>query len=362
MLKLKINIMTRCSFLLMVSLLCSSMTWAVQGPADRLAKALQFKTISYQDRSRINYPAFTRMLEFLAETYPEVFAAMEVETVNDYSLLMVWPGIDRTREPVLFTAHLDVVPVEPGTEHLWDQPPFAGVIEDGRIYGRGALDDKQGVMSLLEAAQDLLAQGYQPDRTLVFAFGHDEEIGGADGAGQLAAAMTRQGMRFAWMVDEGGMIIADGPLLSDRPMALINVAEKGYLTLTLTVTAEGGHSSRPPEVTSIGRLSNALARIEANPFPPRLVPPVRAMFETVAPHVNGPNSLIFGNLWLTGPLVARQMGSDQLTNSFVRTTTALTMFNAGMKENASPQRAEAKVNFRLLPGDSPEMVVDRITQ
>jgi carboxypeptidase PM20D1 len=163
------------------------------------------------------------------------------------------------------------------------------------------------------------------------------------------------------MVDEGGMIFTDNPLLADRPMAMVNVAEKGYLTLTLVATGEGGHSSNPPRVSTIGRLSNALARIEANPFEPRLVGPVEAMFETLAPHVGQPERLVFDNLWLTGGLVANRMAEDRLTLPFVRTTTALTMFNAGVKENVVPQRAEARVNFRLLPGDTPEMVVDYIT-
>ena len=157
------------------------------------------------------------------------------------------------------------------------------------------------------------------------------------------------------------MILADNPLLPDRPMAMVNVAEKGYLTLTLVATGEGGHSSNPPRLSTIGRLSSALARIEANPFEPRLVGPVEAMFETLAPHLGQPERLIYDNLWLTGGLVANRMAEDRLTLPFVRTTTALTMFNAGVKENVVPQRAEARVNFRLLPGDTPEMVANYIT-
>jgi carboxypeptidase PM20D1 len=144
-------------------------------------------------------------------------------------------------------------------------------------------------------------------------------------------------------------------------MAIINVAEKGYLTLTLVATGEGGHSSMPPRRSTIGRLSAALERIENNPFPTRLVGPVEAMLDTLAPYVDQPERFFLGNLWLTGGLVADRLSEDPLMNSFVRTTTALTMFNAGVKENVVPQRAEAKVNFRLLPGDTPETVISRIT-
>ena len=218
------------------------------------------------------------------------------------------------------------------------------------------------VLGLLEAAEQLLTEGYTPRRGVVFAFGHDEEISGLHGAAAIAARMQELGLHFQWMVDEGGLVLIDNPLLPQRPMAMINVAEKGYLTVTLVAEGEGGHSSNPPQTSTIGRLSEALVRIESNPFPPRLVAPVEAMFTSLAPHVGQPESFIFGNLWLTGSLVAGSMAEDRLTLPFVRTTTALTMFNAGVKENVVPQQAEAKVNFRLLPGDTPEEVVSRIRE
>lgn len=342
-------------------LLASSMSFAGVTPAERLGEAIRFQTVSFQDRSQINLDEFRRFHKFLRAAYPLVFTKLEVETVNDYSLLIRWPGSDPGLAPILFTAHMDVVPIEQGTEDDWEHPPFAGVVADGRIYGRGSLDDKQGVMSILEAAESLLAEGFVPPRTLVFAFGHDEEISGKEGAGKLAERMRELGWHFAWMVDEGGMLISDNPLLPDRLLAIVNVTEKSYLTLTLVATGEGGHSSRPPKISTIGRLSAALERIEKNPFPARLVGPVKAMLQTMGPYLDQPNRFIFSNLWLTGGVVADRMSADPMTNSFVRTTTALTMFNAGVKENVVPQRAEAKVNFRLLPGDTPETVVSRIT-
>tara|TARA_R110001599_G_scaffold353885_1_gene602494 strand:- start:65900 stop:67294 length:1395 start_codon:yes stop_codon:yes gene_type:complete len=331
-------------------------------PAERLGMAVRFKTISYQDREQIDYAEFKAFRLYLQESFPRVFSALKVETVSGYSLLFHWPGTDTSLPPVLFTAHLDVVPVEPGTEQDWQYPAFDGVVADGRIYGRGTLDDKVGVMGLLEAVEQLLTAGFSPQRTLVFAFGHDEEISGRDGATGLAARMRKLGLHFTWMVDEGGMLVSDNPLIEGRVMALVNIAEKGYLTLTLRANGEGGHSSNPPAVSTIGRLANALARIEANPFPPRLVLPVAAMLETLAPHLGQPERFAFNNLWLTDGLVARRMAGDRATMPFVRTTTALTMINAGIKENVVPQSAEALVNFRLLPGDTPAMVVDYVRE
>jgi carboxypeptidase PM20D1 len=329
-------------------------------PAERLGSAVRFKTISYQDHDQIDYSEFAAFHRFMRDSFPRVFAALEVETINGYSLLLRWPGSDGALPPVLFTAHMDVVPVEPGTEQDWQHPAFDGVVADGRIYGRGTLDDKVGVMGLLEAAEQLLAAGFSPGRTIYFAFGHDEEISGRQGATAIAARMRELGLHFSWMVDEGGMLVSDNPLLAGKTMAMVNIAEKGYLTLTLRTTGEGGHSSNPPAVSSIGRLANALARIEAKPFPPRLVEPVEAMLEALAPHMEQPERLVFENLWLTDGLVAGNMAKERTTAPFVRTTTALTMFNGGVKENVVPQRAEARVNFRLLPGDTPASVVDYI--
>jgi len=345
---------------LLVLATCAVGGAAAAAPQERLALAVSIPTVSYQEADRIDYTQLQRFHQFLRDSFPRVFSQLEVETVRDYSLLLRWPGSDPARQPVLFIAHMDVVPVEPGTEGDWQEPAFDGVIAEGRIYGRGAVDDKQGVMSLLEAAEQLLAEGYTPGRSIIFAFGHDEEISGRQGAARIAALLRERGMHFEWMMDEGGLLLGGNPLLPDRPLAMVNVAEKAYLTLTLVATGLGGHSSNPPRVSTIGRLSNAMAKLEANPFPARLEPPVTDMLEALAPYLPQPRRFIFDNLWLTAPLVAGNMADDRQTLPYVRTTTALTMFNAGVKENVMPQRAEARVNFRLLPGDTPEQVVERV--
>lgn len=341
-------------------LCCGCALTAIAGPADRLAEAVRFRTISTQDPALTDYGEFQRFNDFLRATYPRVFAELQVDVVNGYSLMLTWPGADPAAGAILFTAHTDVVPVEPGTEADWAHPPFAGVIADGIVHGRGTLDDKHGVISLLEAVASLLSEGYRPRKTVVLAFGHDEEVSGRRGAAKIAALMQERGLHFDWLVDEGGLVVTGNPLLPDRPLALVAVAEKGYVTLILEASGEGGHSSMPPPESTIARLSRALVRIEENPFPPRLVGPVRAMLESVAPYTPQPRQAVLENLWLTRPLVLTEMSESRLTNPYVRTTTALTMFNAGVKENVVPQRAEARVNFRLLPGDTPDGLVARI--
>lgn len=352
--------MTMQRMLLSLALCLGIAAIAQAGPAERLAESVRFRTVSAQDPAGVDFDQFRQFNEFLQTTYPRVFSELQVDVVNGYSLMLTWPGSEPGAGAILFTAHSDVVPVEPGTEDDWQHPAFAGVIEDGVVYGRGTLDDKVGVISLLEAVGSLLASDFQPRKTIVLAFGHDEEVGGRQGAAKLAQLMRQRGLEFDWMVDEGGLIVTGSPILPARPLGMINVAEKGYLTLILETTGEGGHSSQPPRESTIGRLSRAMAKIEDNPFPVQLLPPVDAMLEALAPYNEQPQRTILANLWLTAPLVASQMGEDRLSDSFVRTTTALTMFNAGVKENVVPQRAEARVNFRLLPGHTPEQVVDYI--
>jgi len=348
-------------------LMAAILTFAVSpilqaGPAENLAQAVTFRTISSQDPAATDYAPFLAFNAFLRATYPRTFSTLQVDTVSEYSLMLTWPGSVSRSGAILLTAHTDVVPVEPGTEEDWTHPAFAGVMADGVIYGRGTLDDKVGVISLLEAVESLLAAGFKPRKTIVLAFGHDEEVGGELGAAKLAQLMRERGLHFEWMVDEGGLIVSDSPVLPDRPLAMINVAEKGYLTLILEATGEGGHSSQPPLQSTIGRLSRAMVKIEENPFPAELVPPVDAMLAALAPYADQPRRFVLENLWLTGPFVASQLADDRLSSAMVRTTTALTMFNAGVKDNVVPQRAEAAVNFRLLPGTTTEEVVEHVTR
>ena len=350
-----------CPILLICALLLPSHLCQATSPLERLAEAVRFKTISFQDQAKIDYEAFSELNGFLEQSYPKTFQQLDVEYINTHSILLRWSGSDPRLNAVLFTAHTDVVPVEQGTEDSWQHPPFAGVIENDRLYGRGTLDDKQGVISLLEATESLLEQGFEPRRTLVFGFGHDEEIGGENGAAALATRMRELNLSFDWMVDEGGFVVRDTPLLPGRDIAMINVAEKGYVTLTLSTKAPGGHSSSPASTGAIGTLARALDRIERNPFKPKLVEPMRSALAMMAPEMDQPERFLLDNLWLFDGLIARQMAKETITQPMVRTTTALTMFNAGIKENVIPQRAEAKVNFRLLPGDSVEMLIEAVT-
>lgn len=330
--------------------------------AQNLSRALQFKTISYQDPAQFPAAEFDAFRAFLVEAFPKVHATLKREIINGHGMLYTWQGSDAGLQPILFLAHYDVVPVEPGTESDWTHPPFSGEIADGSVWGRGAIDFKCGVIGTLEAVEALLQQGFQPARTICLAYGFDEEVGGEKGAAKIAAALKERGIKVAFSLDEG-LAIAQGILPGvAQPVALIGLAEKGYVNLELSVEGKGGHSSNPPPQTSIGILSAAIARLEQHPMPARLEGPIRSMLEDTAPHMSFPLRTVMANLWIFSGLVKRVLAADPAPNAAIRTTTAPTIFHSGTKENVLPIKASAIVNFRILPGDTVQSVIDHAKQ
>jgi carboxypeptidase PM20D1 len=328
--------------------------------AERLGRALQFETISYQDSAEFDPGPFYEIRRYLEASFPRVHAALERECVGRFSLLYTWPGREPGLAPILLLAHLDVVPVEPGTRRHWEHPPFDGIVDGGFIWGRGSLDDKNCVLGLLEAAEALLAAGFSPRRTVMFAFGEDEEVGGNNGAACIAALLQSHGVHPEYVLDEG-LAITDGLVANvRRPVALIGIAEKGYLCLALSVEVEGGHSSMPPRETAIGILSAALARLERHPMPARLAGPAALMLANLAGEMPPIPRLLMSNQRLFGPLIARVLARTPSGAAMIRTTTAPTIYQVGVKENVLPAGARAVVNFRLLPGDTIAAVTDRV--
>lgn len=328
----------------------------------RLSQAIQIQTISALTDSQQRQLNFQQFHDFLAQSFPRVHATMEVSRINDFALLYRWPGTNTSLKPVLLLSHQDVVPIEPGTEQDWQYPPFAGTIAQGFVWGRGAWDDKSILMASLEALEMLLAAGVQPNRTLMLAFGHDEEVGGELGAKAIAGIFEQQGLRFEFILDEGGVIGLDLVPGISQPVAMIATAEKGYLTLRLTTEDQGGHSSVPPKITAVGRLARAVSRLQDQPLPAKLTQPVRDMFAVLGPQMPWTKRLVLSNQWLFESLLVAQMASNRSTQAYVRTTTAPTMLKAGVKENVLPQTATAIVNFRLLPGDSRQAVIQQVRQ
>lgn len=334
----------------------------VRGLAERLSKAVQFQTISYDDRSKFNKKVFRDFQKFLERSFPNVHAALKKEIIGDYSLLYTWKGRDDKGLPVLLAAHMDVVPAESEQGKNWTYPPFQGRIADGFVWGRGTLDDKVSVLGMLEAAEKLIREGFVPHRTIYIAFGHDEEIGGQQGAVKIAGLLNARGIKLDYVLDEG-LTITEGMVANvSKPVAMIGIAEKGCLSMELSVESEAGHSSMPPKQTAIGILSSAISRLEENQFAARMEAPVKKMFETLSPEMPLHLRLVFANLWLFESLVKKELASVPRTNALIRTTVAPTVFQAGVKENILAAQARAIVNFRILPGDTVHSVLVKVTE
>lgn len=210
------------------------------GAASRLSEAIQIQTISALPDEAVRKARFQAFQAFLEKAYPLVHAALTVEKLNEFGLLYAWKGKNPGLKPILLLSHQDVVPVEEGTEADWTYPPFSGAIEEGFIWGRGAWDDKSTLLASLEALEKMLSEGRQPERTLMLAFGHDEEVGGRQGAGEIAKYLENQGVQFEFVLDEGGVIGKGLVPGVAQPVALIGTAEKGYLTLELSAEGPGG--------------------------------------------------------------------------------------------------------------------------
>ncbi len=325
---------------------------------ENLAESIKFQTISYQEKEKFPQEEFNYFIEWAAKTYPEFHQALTLEKLG-HSLLFKWKGSDKTLSPILFEGHYDVVPIIPGTEDLWDEMPFSGTISNNRIWGRGALDDKSGVIGLMEAATYLIKNNFQPTRTVYFGFGHDEEIGGG-GAALITEKLREQGIQLHWSLGEGSFVNRGFFPGVDKLIAPINVAEKGIMNLLIVAKAEGGHSSTPPSRTAVTLLAEALMKLEKEPLPGSLEGLSAVMFDEVSKHMPFSYRFLFANRWLFGGIIESQMSSSPVINAMIRTTTAPTMLNGSIKSNVLPIEASALINFRLHPRDTIESVTDHV--
>ncbi len=330
---------------------------------ERLRGGLRIPTISRQPGEGVDDAAFEDFRDYLSHHYPRLHAHLDRELISGHGLLYHWRGRVPELPAVVLLAHQDVVPVDRGSEADWVHPPFGAVVAEGQLWARGSLDDKLSLFAILEAVEGLLGEGFAPRRSIYLAFGHDEEIGGRAGASEIARLLGERKVAVGLIVDEGGAIVAGVVPGVEAPVAMVGVAEKGYLTLALEVEGMGGHSSSPQAQSAIGILSVAVAKLEARGFPARLDGASRAFFERgIGPAGNFGMRLLSGNLWLFESLLVAVMKDSPLMAAAIRTTIAPTIFQAGTKENVLPTRARVLVNFRLLPGDRSEQVIEWVRE
>ncbi len=310
---------------------------------EHLQKAIQFPTISYKKGVVSDTSAFIGLADYIKVTYPLVDSLLDLKSFN-YSLLYEWKGSQSSLNPVVLMAHMDVVPVDETTLDQWEAPPFSGEVKNGKIYGRGTMDDKGNVIALLEACEMMLTKGITPRRTVYFAFGHDEEVGGENGAKLIADYLESEGISPEFVMDEGGFI-AEG-MVPDfpKPLAVINTGEKGYVSYKISIQTPGGHSSNPPKDNTIGDLARAIARLEANQFEYHMIPVIEEQISIIGPEFGFVQKMAFANTWL--------FGNKILEGLVAHTTTAPTMLEGGVKDNVIPTQASVVVNFRIMHGET----------
>ncbi|XP_052449839.1 N-fatty-acyl-amino acid synthase/hydrolase PM20D1.2 isoform X2 [Carassius gibelio] len=317
--------------------------------------AIQIPTVSFTE-TNVNTSALREFDALLRKVFPKVFSSSVVqhEMVGSYSHLLTVSGSEADLEPYMLLAHIDVVPADEADG--WDAPPFSAQEINGFIYGRGTIDNKQSVMGILQALEYLLERGYTPRRSFYIGLGHDEEVNGLHGAVNIVKLLKSRGVKLQYVLDEG-LAVLDGVISGlDGPAALIGISEKGQATVKLSVSSAPGHSSMPPRESSIGILASAVKRLEENPMP-RLFGygPERGMFEHLAHKFGLPLKFIMSNLWLFSPLLSRVLERKPDTNAFVRTTTAVTMFNSGVKvlELVESTVSDERVKVELVNGFDP---------
>lgn len=320
----------------------------------KLSEMVQYETIS--KRGEVNTEKFLGFHKVLEKLFPTVHEKLE-KTEIDGNLLFKWKG-KSSEKPILIMSHQDVV--EATGE--WKYPPFSGEVAEGKVWGRGTSDTKCTVMAFLQAAEELLKEGYTPDCDVYIASSCTEEIGG-DGAPKIVDYLDKQGVRLFLVCDEGGGIIQDPIAGVKGNFAMVGVFEKGYGDVKFIARSTGGHASAPPKNTPIARLSKFVAAVDKkNPFNVEFMPEVEAMFSKLAPYAGFGLRLIFGNLWLFKPLMKKLLPIiSAQAGAMLSTTIAFTMSEGSNGYNVIPQEASICANMRFIPHQGTDNSLEVIT-
>lgn len=322
----------------------------------RLSEGIKIPTVSSYNYEETDFGTFNAFKAWLQSAYPGIYQNMETYTVNEYGLVFIWKGRNSRLDPILFLSHYDVVPAG---DDSWDYPPFSGAIAKDRIYGRGTLDMKSMLCAILEAADDLIISGFTPERDIYIAFGHDEEAGGLQGASEIVKDFREKNLTFDAIYDEGGVMLRKGSFgLVNSDIALIGVAEKGYVSYRIKVKGQGGHSSMPPTPmqSALGQAAVIVQKLEDNQMKARIIQPVQKLLINIGGAMSFINRMAIANQWLFGPGIISSFSKEPSANTLIRTTTAVTMIKGSDAENVLPPVAEITVNFRILPGNTVEQV------
>ncbi|UYW02208.1 M20/M25/M40 family metallo-hydrolase [Flavobacterium agricola] len=354
---------------------------------NRLAQAIRIPTISNVNYENTDFKPFNDFKSFLINSYPAIYKQMDTLTINKHGLVFKWKGKDATKKPILFLSHQDVVPIsdynfelDPTTgdrvfnltntetdsiteyQSEWKYPPFSGAVANGRIYGRGTLDMKGMLIAIMEAADELIAENYQPEQDVYFAFGQDEEVSGLNGAKKIAEYFKEQNIHFDAVYDEGGFVLGPKTVLKavDKAVATVGVGEKGFLTVAIRVNGTGGHSSIPPKKGSLVLAAELAEKLNTNQLPATIIPPVANFINNIGGAMDFKSKLAISNQWLLGGVLLKTLENTPASNAMVRTTTALTMMHASDAPNVLSATTTLTVNFRILQGQTVADVLEHV--
>ena len=314
--------------------------------ASHLVGAVQIPTITLKDNDE-DGSVFYEYQAYLEKSYPQIMAIAEKTLINKYAVIYTVKGTDESLLPCAILA----------PQEGWEVPPFSGSIKDGYIYGRGSQDMKSKMIVALEGLEILLEDGKTPKRTIMFCFGHDEELRGTYGALEISKYLESKGIKLEYVLDEGGTIL-DGKILGiNNKVALIGTCEKGYADYILEVEKDGGHSSAPDRRTSVGMLSEAMYKIEKHKRKPYWTKPTKDMFKTMAPHMNFGFKFALVNRDILSPILKAVLCLvSPFTNGLMRTTLAPTQTKGAHTPNTLAPVATGTINSRINTGETVEEV------
>ena len=322
---------------------------------NKLGTLVKIKTVSYEDKSKIDFTEYQKYIDKVKELYPLVFERCEFTQTKEYAIKLKLKG-QSSDNPTVLMAHYDVVPVTEG----WKHDPFLGEVVDGSLYGRGTFDTKCTMACALSALEVALKDNYIPKNDLYLCFGSNEEVYG-DSQVKIIEEMKKEGIKPSLVLDEGGGIMNNAFPGVKGDVAFLAVVEKGMVNVKLTLDSNGGHSSTPRKNGPVVRLAKAITKLEKNPMKPEYTKTVKELLNVMGKNCIFPMKLVFANMWLFAPLVKvlfTKLSSD--TRALVSTTFAFTTINGGNQTNIIPNHVEANVNVRIAPFHTLDQVIDHI--